>query len=342
MPSSIRRTHCQLDGMVSKPPKKRTLHEQARNNRKDRGLLKDVVIKVHKVPEEVKNMVFQHDRSQKPPLSSSTQPAPSTPSRKRKSLPEPDGKQHTPASKKRKADNTTSTSSPSRKRKAGPEPQDVDKEPASKKPKTANTDTETSTEQQPTKSPYLLKDDGTHHTCFLDLPAELRNEICGQAMNERLNINQRQTWGNEHPLQRTCKQIRAESNLLFHNVTKFQTNKLKHAWNFLYSRTKEQKHSLTSLRISAPTTSRADEHTLHAVRRTLHGFKRTWHRKGVKDSVVQFQLPVYDPDSDKTESHWVSVKEIPLYETMNGRRRNARGAWERIQVTVLRRTDQQS
>ncbi|KAK4494348.1 hypothetical protein PRZ48_014646 [Zasmidium cellare] len=325
--------------MATKPPRKRTLHEQARNSRKNRGLLKDVVVKVHKVPEEVKNMVFQHDRSQKPALSIST---PSTPSRKRKPPHESDSKQHAPASKKRKADNTTSTSSPPRKRKAGPEPQDVDKEPASKKPKTANTDTETSTEQQPTKSPYLLKDDGTRRTCFLDLPAELRNEICGQAMSERLNINQRQTWGNEHPLQRTCKQIRAESNLLFHNVTKFQTNKLKHAWKFLYSRTKEQKRSLSSLRISIPTTARAGEHTLHKVRRTLHNFKRTLHRQGVKDSVVQFQLPVYDPDSDKTESHWVSVKEMHLYETMNGRHRNAQGRWERIQVTVLRPTDEQS
>ncbi|KAF2166052.1 hypothetical protein M409DRAFT_23780 [Zasmidium cellare ATCC 36951] len=361
MPSTIRTTHCQLEGMITKPPKKRTLHAQARKNRKNRGLLKDVVVKVHKVPKSVKNMQFQHDRAQKPvlnskppPSSTAAQPASSTASRKRKSASESGSNQEAPANKKLKAEHTTTAAAPSssdtaaaspnatstisRKRKAD----DVDEEPASKKLKTATTDAGDKKPQVPTKSPYILKDNGTHRTCFLDLAAELRNKIYTQAMDERLNINPRQAWGNEHPLQRTCKLIRSESNLLFHYVTSFQTNKLKHAFMFLHSRTREQKRSLASLRVSVPTATRADEHTLRSARRALYGFKRTFNRKGVQDTVVQMQLPVYDPNHDKTESQWVSVKELPLYEMMAGRRRNGRGGWERIQVTVKRPDDNQS
>lgn len=372
MPSNITRAHCQLDSMVSKPPKRRTLHAKARKSKKDRGQLKDVVIKVHKVPEHVKNMHFQHDRSQKPalevegpkPASPLAAPGASTSSKnkRKRTLPvDRDEAQEPRVSKKQKAEHTSASieiASPSRKRKASGKPENGDEGPAHKKSKTPSTamtvgatesldgisataiNTGNTAPKPDEMLPFALKDDGTPRIGFLHLAAEIRNNIYSLAMSERLNLNPRQAWGNEHPLQRTCKLIRAESNYLFHNVTRFQTSKLKHVWKFLHSRTKTQKQSIASLRITTPIAGRVEQNTLRNVRRTLYGFKHTFSRKGLKDSVVLMQMPVYDPDNNTTELHWVSVAEIGLYETMSGRRRNAQGGWALTQVTVVRATDE--
>lgn len=368
--------------MTAKPPKKRTLKRKAQEKQDKKNRPKDVVVKVHKVPECAKGP-FRHDRSQSfPDLSqpqqkqnvseqkqtqqkkaeskasqkqkqAQTQPATSSKSLKRKACESDD--EVAPLDKKHKADHTPSfeTTAPiSPKRKAAFEPEDhvyLEQAPANKKQKTEATtltdDAEFAaspdqpTNSQPATSPFLLKDDGTQRTSFLRLPAEIRNDIYGLAMDERLHLNQRQTWGNENPLQKTCKQIRGESSLLFHNITKFQTNNRKFAYTFIKSRSREQRASLSSVRISVPSKTRASEHSLRDVRRVIHGFNRTFNRKGLKQSVLQMELPVYDVDNDKIESHWVSVETVGFCETMEGRRRNSRGVWESIRVAVVRPTD---
>lgn len=335
MPPSIRRAHCDLEGMKANPPKARTLRRKAQAKNKNKHGLKDVVIKVHKVPKDAP--VF--DRR-----SPVERPAPE--SRKRKL--EPTTTTNESPKKKIKIQDvpvTTPSLPASRKRKADSQVEDAEQAPIEKKQKlevqTPSTTTEITTPPPPATSVFQdVKDDGTHRTCFLDLPPEIRNDIYHLAMDDRLNLNPRQAWGNEHPILKTCKQIRSESSLLFHNKTQFQTNKSKFAYAFIKSRSTEQKANLSSVRIAPVGQTRPTEQTLHKIRRTLHGFKRTFHRKGLDDSVIQMQMPVYDPDKDEIEDHWVSANEVGLYTTMEGHRRNNMGAMVYLKVVVLRPTDE--